>query len=745
MAGENETITPIIEVDGQELTLVRATIEEALSTIGGVTAVVTLTGGAPDPKPLLGTTARLEIARIGGEVKREYHGIVVEGVRCGDTDGRPQTRLRIVPHLWRLTKRHDCRIFQEMTTQDIISQVLDEGGVTDYEWQLDESPERVFCCQYRETDFDFISRLMVEDGLYFTIVHDDGADKVIIGDAATGFGDVAPATVPFKTLQGFDSMRPCVADLRKARKVVTDKVFVRDYNLEKPDYKLEKDLESVDEGSHVLELYNYPGRFQDDALAEQYADALLNSIQSTRNILSGQTSLLSLKAGFRFTVEGHPYEPFNVEWMIVSIDSKARSTASFHEEEGVTRDYECRFSAVPTETTTYKAPRRPLASTIPGAQTAQTTGGSGAEIFPDDFGRVKARFFWDRTDPGDDKSSCWIRTEQPNTPDSMLLPRVGWEVSIRFREGDVDQPLCFGRFYNAIAPAPYGLPDGKGRSALQTATSPGDGSSNEMRFDDSAGAEEFFVNASKDLTLNVGNNMSLDIENCEIREVGNNHSVAVTNSVNAEVGANQEVSVDANQNVSVETFMNDDVKGDHTLNISGKRDMKVGGDHKHEVTGNQKLDVSSNQIDLVVGAVEEKADGDWKHDIGAGLIELTTGDRNITVGGSKTETTKAVKVVATKGGRAVEIGGGLTVKVAGAIVHKVKGDKTDKSAGAFTDLVAGAQIVKADNVTFEGEDLVAVVMGASVLVVSKPVILLAGTSVKWDGVCKDAGLLILDN
>ncbi len=743
--GHFETINTHIEVDGEVFDLVRATIRESISEISLLECEVTLPGGPPEPSALLAKPARFEVKRLLGLDERALSGVVIEAVRSMDADGRPLTRMLVAPKLWRTTKRFNCRIFQELTTQDIVSQVLDEAGVTDYEWNLTGSyAPRNYCVQYRESDYAFISRLLAEEGIIFCITHDDGADKVVFGDEGTGFGDVSPAVVPFVSLQGFESAEASVTDLERQRRVVSDKVFVRDYDFERPQYKLEKTVESGDDGAHALEVYRFPVRANDDATAERYANALLNAIQATRDTITGETSLLTMKPGYRFTIEQHPYEAFNKEWLVVHMDTRARETKSFHEGAG-TRDYECRFVAVPTDATIYKAPRRPLSRIVPGAQTAITTGPAGSEIHPDEYGRVKVRFHWDRSGKTDDTSSCWLRTEQPNTPDSMLLPRVGWEVSVRYNEGDVDRPQCFGRFYNGVSRPPYALPDHKARSALQTATSPGDGSSNELRFDDSAGAEEMYINASKDLTINVGNNMTLSIGNNEQRTIGSNHILAVTNSVASNVGVNQTVEVGSNQTLTVETFMVDDVAGDHELTIGGKRDLKVGGDHKYTVSGNQTKEVGSNQIDLVVGAVEEKCDGNWTHEVGAALVELTAANRDFIVAGNRTENVGAVKLVATKGGRGVEIGGTLTTKVAGAIVHKVKGDKTDKAGGAFTDLVAGAQIVKADNVTFEGESLVAVVMGASVMVVSAPVVMLAGTSVKWDGVTKDVAALILDN
>ncbi|MBW2457510.1 MAG: type VI secretion system tip protein VgrG [Deltaproteobacteria bacterium] len=748
MAEQFETIDVSLSIDGTDYVLIQCTMHEAVSEVGSLICELTQGGGVPEPSGLLGKEATLSIKLRNSSVAREYNGIIVEAVRCADDDGRPLVRTRVAPRLWRTTKRTNCRIFQEKTTQEIVEEVLGEAGVpsSDQQWSLSGSYEpRIYCCQYRETDYEFVSRLLFEEGIIFAVVHEDGVDKVMFTDDETGLGDVEPNQVPFVTLQGFDSHRPQAMWLRQSQSVRTDKVSYRDYDFERPKYQLETEVEGIDDGTKSLEIYVYPGRFVDEGAGERYAQALLDSIQAERDVLSGEVTLLTMKPGHRLTIEQHPYEAFNQEWMVVSIASRAHTTVSFTDESGGGRDFVCRFTAVPTATTAYKAPRRAVTSDVPGMQTAFTTGPGGSEIHPDEYGRVKARFFWDRTDPADDTSSCWIRTEQPNTPDSMMLPRVGWEVQVRHLEGDVDRPVCLGRMFNALAPPPYSLPGGKARSAMQTNTSPGDGSSNELRTDDSAGSEEMFVNASKDLTMNVGNNQTMSIGNNETRDVGSNHSLAVTNSVHNTVGSNQTVDIGANQNVTVETFMVDEIGGDHSLSIGGNHDLKVGGDHKHTITGDSKQDVGANETDIVVGAVEEKVTGSFTHDVGAALVELTTGNRDFTVGGNRTETVGAVKVVGTVGGRGVEIGGNLTTMVAGAIVHKVKGDKSDKSGGPFTDLVAGAQIIKAKNVTFEGKDLVAVVMGASTLIVSKPAVLLAGTSVKWDGATKDTAALIVDN
>ncbi len=749
MGDEQVTIDASLTIDGDGVLLSTATMHESISEVGGLLCELTTDSGAPDPQALLGKPAELTIRRQDGSSLRNYYGIVAEADRCADQDGRPMVRARIVPRLWRLSKRSNCRIFQEQTVVDIVKVVLSEGGVPepDQQWELSGSYEpRVYVAQYRETDLHFILRLLSEEGIWWSVVHTEGVDRLVMCDDGTGAGDVeAPITVPFAHTTGFDSSRPQVMWLRRQQQVKTDKVSLRDYDFLRPRYQLDAQVQGTDEGEKNLEVYAYPGRFVDDALGEHHAQVCLESLQAERDVVGGETTLLTLKPGFRFTIEEHPYEPFNKEYLVIGVETRAKNVRAFHEGPDAGRDYVCDFRAVPTERTTYRAPRIAVSQGVAGVQTIFTTGPSGSEIHPDEHGQVKGRFLWDRTDPQDDTSSCWMRSTQLHTGDSMFLPRVNWEVTVRYLEGDVDRPMVMGRMYNALAPPPYSLPGGKARSSIQTATSPGGGSSNELRMDDTGGCEEMFVNASKDLTINVGNNMSLTIGNNETRQIGSNHSLSITNSIQANIGANSSLDVTGDQTMNVETFMVEQMDGNHELTIGGNRDMKVGGDHKRTVSGDSTREVDGMQTDLVVGSIEESCDGNWTHKVDAAMAEVTAGGRSFTVAGARTENVGAVKLVATKGGRGVEVGGDLSQKVAGAIVNMVKGDRADSSGGAFTDLVAGAQIVKAKNVTFEGESLVAVVMGASTLVVSSPAIMVAGLSVKLDGKLSDKAPLIVDN
>jgi len=754
MADEYTLVRGEVEIDGEAYRLLAFASREELSSVPSAIIDVTTedassTKGPPDPKTLVGKPVKITLKR-GDEKPRTFGGAAVEVMRSADKDGRPIARIRVAPRLFRLGKRADCRTFQEKSVPDIVKQVLSEGGIPegDQEQKLSGSyAPRVYTVQYRESDFDFIARLLSEEGVYFSVRFEDGKDKVIFGDDPAGFGEIeGESTLPFANTFGFAVSKPCVMWVKQRHEVRPDKVFIRDYDFERPKFKLESSIEGKDEGAHALEVYAFPGRFVDQGVGKRLAQVLLDSMQAERDVLSGESSALTLEPGYKFTIEGHPYDPINQEYLVTSVETEVREGFSGLETKGQEgRNYACRFTAVPTGKTDYRPPRIERSGAMVGLETAMTTGPSSGEIYTDKHGRVKIKYMWDRLAKNDDTSSLWVRTSQAPTGGSMLLPRVGWEVSVRHVEGDPDIPVVMSRLYNAVTPPPYALPANKARGAMQTATTPGGGSSNEFRMDDTKGKEEMMFNASKDMTVDVVNNTTERIGNNESHSVGSNHKLNVTNSVVASVGSNQKISVGGNQTVHVETFLVDQCGGDRSLSIGGNRDMKIGGDHRVEVGGASKTDVGSMQTDLVVGSVTDGASGSMTVNVGAALAEITAGDRTFTVGADRTETTGAAKAVISAGGRGVEVGGSMMQKVAGAILAKIGGDRADNAGATFTEVAAGAHILKADNVVFEGDGIVSFVMGASTITLTPASISIAGVSIKLDGATAETAALILNN
>jgi type VI secretion system secreted protein VgrG len=746
---ENAIVEPTIEVDGASYRVLAYDILDDMFDVPRLHCeIMSDESDAPDPASLLDKAVDFTLHRSDGAPKRHFHGKTISALRAPNADDIRTVHLEVVPALWQLQKRADCRIFQKMSVTDIVKKVLEGGGIPagQQEWTTTESySPRDYVVQYRETDLDFVRRLCSEEGVYFAVHHKGGKDVVVFGDKPDGLGDIeGTKALGFIAEMGAHSAADKVMRVSRSAKVKTDKVTLRDYNPDKPKLKLEGQAEGTDEGAHQLEVYAYPGRFAEPAQGKRLAQILLDSLQAERDIVRGDTGVLTMAPGLRFEIEEHPYEPLNEEYMATRVRIRG-TTPRMGQSKGGEKDkakYTCEFWGVPTATVKYRPPRLAREVIVPGVQTAFTTGPSGQEIHVDAAGQVKAKFHWDRLGKDDDTSSRWMRTSQVPTGGSMFLPRMKWEVSIRHNEGDADKPYVMGRVYNGVTPPPYALPKEAAKSAIQTATTPGGGSSNELRTGDTKGSEQMFFNASKDMTIEVKNNLTESVGNDMSRKVGSNQKKNVTDSTSASVGSNQKITVSGNQKINVETFMVEDITGDHTLKISGNRDMKVGGDHKREVGGSSKLDVGGMHIDLVVGSVTDKTLASFKHDVGTAHVLITIGSHKIKVGGNRNESTGALKIIAVRGGRGVEVGGSMTTKVAGAIINIADGDRAEKAGGTFTEVAAGAQIVKATNVTFEATGMIAVVMGASTLIVLPALVVVAGISAKLDGNTVDLGIVI---
>jgi type VI secretion system secreted protein VgrG len=741
---------PSVTIDGAPLRALRWDLEDRLSEPSAVRLELVRDGDVvPTPAEVLGKKVVFTLREQDGTEMRTFGGLVFEARRRPDADDVVVLEVVARSSLAQLALRRDCRIFQDEPVDAIVEQVLGPAGLAKVTWALGAAlSPRVYVAQYRETDLAFITRLLSEEGIWFVLRADDaGSEEIILGDAPDGAGELEGEPFVFRHGFGHDATGRHVMRVERTEAVASDRTFSRDYDPDKPALQLEADAEGSDEGAHDLEVYEWPARAQDEEAARRRATVLAEELQGRRDVLAGEVTSVVLVPGLRTTLEGHPWDGANGAITVFATRVEGEVPRTFEQERagvggGRVARFSATFRAVPTEKVKLRPERVRREARVVGAQTAFTTGAGGEEIHVDAAGRVKVSFHWDRSGREDDTSSLWIRTSQAPLGGSMLLPRVGWETNLRFLEGDVDRPLVMGRLTNAETPPPYSLPGAAARSALQTATSPGGGSSNEIRMSDEAGAEEMFVNASKDMTVEVKNNATEVVGNDKKKKVGANQSRNVTDSSNEAIGANQTLSVGGDQKVSVETFMVEDVGGDHTLDIGGNRDKKIGGDHKCDVTGSSSLDVGANMIDLVVGAVAEKAVGDLSHTVGGALIELCVGNRTTTVGGSRSETAGAVKVIATNAGRGVEVGGSLTQKVAGAVVNLTDADRAEKAGSTFTEVAAGAQVVKATNVTLEGDSMIAIVMGASALLVTPAAVVVVGLSAKLDGDVVDKGIVI---
>lgn len=749
-----ESARATLSIEGEVLNVVSFRLQRELSSIDELAVrAVKYDEALPAPAAIVGKKAEFRLTRTHDDQAHVFAGEVYSVERTFDASGMDSLMLLVKPRLWRLQARTDCRRFLEMSIPDIVKDVLTKAGIAadEQDWRLSGNYSPVATItQYRETDYDFVQRLLTEYGIYFAPTTHDSPERFCFTDETKGVGDCEVAELPFVSDSGSRRLLDVARHVEQHHVVRQDKVTFRDYDFNRPKVELNEMVESADPGPHESEIYQFPGRFSEPTVGKHLAQVLLDSVQAERDVVHMTVGTVSQLPGYTLELTDHPYAPLNQRYLVTSIELESQAQAQFElrtesnptSAEGVPAlRYTSRLSAIPVARSDYRPRRRAVERFLAGHQSAITCGPSGEEIHTNENGQVIAKFHWDRENAPDENASTWMRTSQVPTGGSMLLPRMGWEVSVVYREGDMDQPFVMSRLYNGLTPPPYALPANAAKMALQTNTTPGAGSSNELRMSDTKGDEEMFINASRDMSIQVGNNTTESIGNDAKTKVGVDHSLNVTDSITSTVGSNQTLTVGANLDMSVTSLMVEQIAADHTLSVGANRDQMVGGDHKHTIAGNSSITVGANDTTLVVGSVTNNTEGNRTHTVGAALVEITPQDRSLTVAGTRTETSGALKIIVTKGGRGVE-SQMATSLVGGALLTKVDGDRVDKATGPISDVAAGVHIIKGKNVTFEAQSMLSIVMGGASLTLTPASISIAGASITLDGKTSNLGIVL---
>ncbi|MCA9671327.1 MAG: type VI secretion system tip protein VgrG [Myxococcales bacterium] len=499
---------------------------------------------------IVGKPAGLQI--IGPEADRYVQGIVSRFELLRIEHHFTVYRAYLVPPHAKLALRRGLRIFQGETTKQIIFKVLKEGGISagSLDWKAKDGGARDYCVQYRETDLDYVLRLLEEEGIAMHFEHTESQLKTIFTDKNAAFPNIpGKVEVDFSSDTSMEAPREKIHELIFSKQIRTGKVSLRDYHFKKPSSK--KPAGEATGDLTNLEFYDYPGEFLDDGLGNRLATARLTELEHDKEVGLGGSDNCRFAPGYRFKLGGttfdlqHPRRALNgKEYLLVRVThSGAQPFVINTAGGGPGWSYGNTFTLIPAKTE-YAPPRvtpRPLAV---GTHTAVVVGPKGEEIYTDKFGRVKVHFNWER----EGKSSCWIRVSQNWAGQGfggMFLPRIGQEVLISFISGDPDRPLVTGRVYNASQEVPgltggkyaddrtdsgpSGLPDNKTRSSIRTCSSPGGGGFNEIRFEDAAGEEQIYVHAQYDFDIEVEHNQTLLVKNDRTEKVENIQKQYVNN------------------------------------------------------------------------------------------------------------------------------------------------------------------------------------------------------------------------
>jgi type VI secretion system VgrG family protein len=433
---------------------------------------------------ILGKNVTVKLA-LPDDNTRYFNGFVSRFAQGGKYGRYHRYFAAVRPWLWFLTRTSDCRIFQDMTVPDIVKAVFGDEKTADFKFELTGKYRKwTYCVQYRETDFNFVSRLMEEEGISYYIKHTDGHNTVVLTDS-TGKHTPSPGydTLPF--IAPDQLVRPELEHISSwdfSREIQPGVYVHDDYDLERPSVEL-KTTKILSRGytPSDYEIYDYPGHYLQKADGEQYAGVRIDEYGSQFETAQAVTNARGVCVGSLFTLEDCPREDQNCEHLVLAASYDLEFSDYEAMPEGSGTSYRCSFVAMSSKQQ-FRPRRRTPKPFVQGPQTAVVVGPSGDEIYTDKYGRVKVQFHWDRYGKKDENSSCWIRVSHPWAGKgwgAVSTPRIGQEVIVDFLEGDPDQPIITGRVYNAENQPPFGFPAGAVISGVKSDTHKG-GGYNEM-------------------------------------------------------------------------------------------------------------------------------------------------------------------------------------------------------------------------------------------------------------------------
>ena len=581
---------------------------------------------------------------------RQFNGYVTR-IAQGSAYGRYFRYVATVrPWLWFLTRTSDCRVFQDQSVPDIVKKVFgDYPGLAEFTFDVTgDYPKLTYCVQYRETDFNFVSRLLEHEGIYYYFKHQDGQNLMMLADSYSAH-EAYPGCEELPINSTGRLLRPDIEQISgwQVSRQVQPGVYAHDhYDLEKPSVEIltQKALKR-EYALSGLEIYDYPGLYLKKNEGEQYAAVRIEEYGAEFETVEGTTNSRGIAVGCLLRTDSHPRADQNAEWLITSasFDLEYSDYEAVPDRSGAS--FSCHFTAISSQQQ-FRPKRVTPKPFMQGLQTAKVVGPAGDEIYTDKFGRIKVQFHWDRYGKHDENSSCWIRVSQTWAGKgwgSVVIPRIEQEVIVAFLEGDPDQPIVTGCVYNADNPPPYGLPGAGVVSGLKSNTHKGKGM-NEMTMNDTAGKEKITIHAQYDMGTTVLHDQTNTVNNDLTETVKKNATITITEgNLTHDVKAGT-----ASYHVKgavTQKFENIwDSKVTDKVSIKANKDVYIDSDTKITlVTGGSKLVMDSGgNISLtgakitIIGNDEVKVSS-AKTDVSGGTeAKFGTGNQNVTTNTAKT-------------------------------------------------------------------------------------------------------------
>lgn len=565
-----------------------------------------------EPADLLGTKATLKLLRSEG--KYRFVNGWITAVELGGAVGRYDVyRIVLRPWLWYLTLGADCRIFQDKNALEVIEAVFgDYSGAKFDKTKLSGTPrKRPYCVQYRESDFDFVNRLMEEEGLWYYFAHVEGEHTLVLANGAGGHAELPEGTLHWSFALTESVREDVVTEWRQSAQLRSLKFTHDDHDHESPQTALLKSDERSDGYPKPgdLEVYDWPGRYafpgdgNNATQGETNAKLEVRRFETGHKVATAATPCRSVAAGHTFKLADHPRA--DGDYLITAVDFEL----DLGDEEASAADRGFGFRAtlklVPKSApfATDALTRKPI---VRGPQTAEVVGPSGDEIHVDELGRVKVHFRWDRVGRKNEQDTCYIRVATPWASKNygmITTPRIGDEVVVSFLEGDPDRPLITGSVYNGDNKPPYELPAQatvygiRSRSSKQGAAT----NFNELRFDDKKGSEYVWFQAEKDFHRLVKHDATDEVKNNNQVEIGKNHTASIGEKFDLKIGQTAKVEVGSDTSLKVKGDLNVAVDSATGLKVTSAIDLK--GDAAIKITSGAAFDIDAGAaLKITAGA-----------------------------------------------------------------------------------------------------------------------------------------------
>lgn len=672
---------------------------------------------------------------IGGGIQRYFSGVIGEIEQLttvpDEKDRQTLYRANIYPTFWMLKFTKDYHIFQFKSAMDIIMEVLGANGVTmvsDRTTSCGKSP-REYCVQYGESHFNFVCRLMEEEGIFYYFEHTAGGDILVLQDDPGSLSSCAGTPFKVSNSQSSNSLLNEIQLMAVQQQVVSKGYATADYNFKTASVHL---YNTVSGDGAAGQVYSYPGVYLTSGEGDGIANLRIQELEWFKNTVKGESTAPGLCPMFKMGVTDHLRADANQTYVVYRVEHEIQK--HFPKKEGVVDFdythipvlYRNKFVSFP-DSIPFRAPIVTPKPIIPSTQTARVTGKPGEEIWTDEYGRIKVKFHWDQYGSDDDKSSCWIRVAQlwaGSNWGGVWIPRVGMEVVVTFLEGNPDRPLITGCVYNSDNMPPY-LPSEPTKSTIKSNSTKGGGGYNEFRFEDKKGSEEIYTQAEKDKNSLVKDSRYLEIrtgnDTTDIMQGDRTVTLLAIKGKRPQRGDDTLTLLKGSRLVELKA------QGEKTANHTKK--LHRGDDTTYIMKGNQfvTIDKGDQHFHLKLGSrtvLLNKGDEDTTLNLGNQSTTLNKGDQSHTLnlGDQTTRLDKGNQTITLKqgnqkitlfegnqtitiirgnrsltlfsGSEKIMILGRRTIKVAGMESHLNLGSYSHKVVGSYSLKVLGSLSVE---------------------------------------------------